>query len=130
MKKPARSGTPEPQTFPWQTERRRSPRSSMVERVAVSWHTLDGIVVTEETKTEVVSAHGALLQMRHAPPVVRQVIKVTRTQSNDWSLARVMDSASEKPDGLILVAVEFVVPSNLFWRGGFKELTELSENIV
>ncbi len=116
MKKPPRSGTPEPQTIPWQTERRRSPRSSMVERVAVSWHTRDGILVTEEAKTEVVSAHGALLQMRRAPPI-RQVIKLTRTQSNDWSLARVMESASEKPDGLILVAVEFVVPSNSFWRG-------------
>ena len=116
MKKPARNGTLQPQTIPSQKIRRRSPRSSMVERVAVSWHTLDGILVTEEAKTEVVSAHGALLQMRRALPV-RQVVKLTRTQSNDWSLARVMESAIEKPDGLILVAVEFVVPSNSFWRG-------------
>ncbi len=129
MKNSARSGTPEPQTISSQKDRRRSPRSSMVERVAISWDTLDGIPVTEQAKTELVSTHGALLQMRRALPL-RQVIKLTRTQSNDWSLARVMESASEKPDGLILVAVEFVVPSNLFWRGGFKELTELSENIV
>ncbi len=88
----------------------------MVERVAVSWHTLDGILVTEQARTVVVSAHGAVLQMRRALPV-RQVVKLTRTQSNDWSLARVMESALEKPDGLILVAVEFVVPSNSFWRG-------------
>ena len=116
MKNPARNGTPEPQTIPSQTDRRRSPRSSMVERVAISWHTLNGIPVTEQAKTEVVSAHGALLQMRRALPA-RQVIQLTRTQSNDWSLARVMESASEKPDGSILVAVEFAVSSNSFWRG-------------
>ncbi len=116
MKNPDRIGTLQPQTIPSQKDRRRSQRIFMVERVAVSWHTLDGIPVTEQAKTEVVSAHGALLQMCRALPI-RQVIQLTRTQSNGWSLARVIESASEKPDGSILVAVEFAVPSNSFWRG-------------
>lgn len=119
MRKATRSGTfqPKPQAASSRAERRRSQRISMAERVAVSWHTLDGTSVTERCKTEVVSAHGALLRMRRALPM-RQVIQLTRIHSHDWSLARVMDSTSEEPDGTTLVALELAVPSKTFWQVG------------
>lgn len=102
------------ETLRSQGERRRSQRTRTVKPVEVARHAEAGIYVWEQAETDVVSAHGALLRMKHNLPI-REVITLRLPGATNWTMARVMRCDPPRPDGWTPVAVELAVPNEAFW---------------
>jgi hypothetical protein len=94
--------------------RRRSDRVFLVVPVEVAWMRQDGTKLKESAKTEVVSAHGALLCMDAHLPLKTQVV-VTHRVTQRSSPARVVGTQPAEADGKLRVAVELDEPSEAFW---------------
>jgi hypothetical protein len=99
---------------PSRAERRRSQRILIIKTVELAWHLGDGTYVTRQAETEVVSAHGALLQIRGHVPEDTSVALRCSPEAN-WEMARVIDSYVPQPEGWTPVTVELTVPNEAFW---------------
>ena len=96
---------------------RRSQRIDLSVSVVVHRPRNEGPQFSENTKTLVVSAHGALLALKGmvAP---RQRLLLQNTSSGEQQECRVV-SVNKEPAGPPTVAVEFAKPAPSFWRVAF-----------
>lgn len=98
---------------------RRSPRIPLATSVAVGWENARGAYVNEQAETAVVSAHGALLRMKHELPG-RQLIELSRP-GDAQTLAHVIYSGLPTRERWTPVAVQLVVPNQTFWGSAVRD---------
>jgi hypothetical protein len=98
-------------------ERRRSQRITLRIPVRIYSTTPEGQPIYEETKTETVSAHGALFDVPKVLPLGTRIM-LTNVVTEEEMLCRVVYQGQTK-DGRYQVAVEFLNPSPRFWRVSF-----------
>ena len=95
---------------------RRSRRLYIRIRVRLNWQPENQILISEETETVVVNAHGALLRLGSVPALGQKVtlqnIPVQQTQE---ALVVFVGKAAGK-DGKTSVGVEFTKPNASFWH--------------
>ena len=104
---------------PTGAQRRRSQRVHLAVPVDVVWNTSDGAGHSEHAKSEVVNAHGGLLQMNEPYPLFKQVVELSHVPKHQSSRARVvwvMEPDDGKP---ARIAVELAIPSQAFWGISF-----------
>jgi hypothetical protein len=86
--------------------------------VTVSWRTASGLTLRQHAATEVVNAHGALVNIKAAIPV-NTVVDVTRPSLSRTAKARVVSSEDPNEEGVTRLAMEFVEPNYDFWGISF-----------
>jgi hypothetical protein len=95
---------------------RRSRRLYIRIRVRLNWQLEKQNLISEETETVVVNAHGALLRLDSVPPLGQKVtlqnIPVHQTQE---ALVVFVGKAPAK-DGKTSVGLEFTKPNASFWH--------------
>lgn len=97
-------------------ERRRSPRVSLVIPVQIDWTTPAGEYVEVEGHTEIVSAHGALLNLKgDRVPLSELRVRNLNTGAVVWA-GLVSVFSAEK--GRTKLAVTFAMPDPVFWGEG------------
>jgi hypothetical protein len=105
--------------FGTRNDRRQSQRVCVCIDVVVLWRDAEGEPISEETKTLVVNAHGALLSLSTAVRVGDSIhLKNVTTQEEIACRVRNL-GASDKKTGIRTVAIEFVEPSAQFWHISF-----------
>ncbi|HEV2490493.1 MAG TPA: PilZ domain-containing protein [Candidatus Acidoferrales bacterium] len=97
--------------------RRRSLRVLLSVPVIIRGANPDGSAFSEETKTLVVNAHGALIQIR-AEIKANQKITITSVGSNETLECRVVYVGPVQA-GKAQAGIEFAKPSPKFWRISF-----------
>jgi hypothetical protein len=102
-------------------ERRRSQRILLRVPVRVYGH-IDSDPIYEETTTDTVSAHGALLNFSRLLPIGTKLILTNLTTDEDLP-CRVVFQGTTK-EGQPQIAVEFLEPSPRFWRVNFPPPSE------
>jgi hypothetical protein len=96
---------------------RRSQRILLAVPVRVSGKGAKGTPFVEHTKTLIVNAHGALLQLEE-PVREGQVLSVRNVTTGEEALCRVVD-LSPDTHGVAEIGVEFAEPNPHFWRVSF-----------
>jgi hypothetical protein len=115
-------------------ERRRSSRFPLVLSIGVQWRATSGELIQADAEAREGNNHGGLLEMKITPPSGSDVV-LTNPLSSESARARVTSIHPYSKGTAHEVAVEFHVPSVLFWRIGFRlkkaaaELRELDEAI-
>jgi hypothetical protein len=99
---------------------RRSQRVVLAMPVVVSGEVRDRTPFSQETRTMVVNAHGALLLLRTAVRI-GQLLTLKNVKTQERQSCRVV-SVTENGDGKMEAAVEFLTPSPRFWRIAFPPL--------
>jgi hypothetical protein len=85
----------------------------------MDWNLKDGTLISEETETEVVSAHGALVTLDSVPLTGQEVtLQNTTTDENQNAIVVFVGEAPTK-DGKFSVGVDFTEPNASFWRVSF-----------
>ncbi|HXE76176.1 MAG TPA: hypothetical protein VNN18_11175 [Candidatus Xenobia bacterium] len=95
------------------TERRRGQRVFLVLPVELHWTATDGQAAMLKAETGMVSAFGATLQVKSAPPPVEEL--ELRLPSRGLSAKARLVGARPAADGLTSVAVELISPDEGFW---------------
>jgi hypothetical protein len=98
-------------------QQRRSQRILLPLSMLVSGQHANGSPFFERTQTQVVNAHGALIQLRE-PVLVGQNLRVKNLATNEEVLCTVVDinpGSTEIPE----IGVAFVKPSPNFWHVAF-----------
>lgn len=98
-------------------QQRRSQRILLSVSVVVSGQQANGSPFLEHTKTLVVNAHGALIQLRE-PVLAGQQLRIKHLATNEEMACTVADIArgsGEAPE----VGIAFTKPSPGFWRVAF-----------
>jgi len=96
---------------------RRSQRLLLKIAVVVGGQRPSGSNFAEETSTEIINAHGALLLL--AEPVrTEQHLRIRNTKSGEEESCKVV-SKGQKSDGKTEVGIEFLRPAPRFWRVAF-----------
>jgi hypothetical protein len=105
---------PQPSKF---KEHRRSYRVLLRVPIAVMGETTQHTPFSEATVTQVVNAHGALIELasKVAPG---QTLSIANLSSGEEVACRVVHSGTTR-GGKTELAVEFVTPSPLFWKVAF-----------
>lgn len=96
---------------------RRSQRILLSMPILVSGERLNGAPFSERTKTQIVNAHGALVQLREHVHLGQQ-LRVKNMSTNEEQACTVMD-VNAGNSGISEVGVEFVEPCPRFWRVSF-----------
>ncbi len=96
------------------SERRRGQRVFLVLPVELHWTAPDGRPTMTAAETGIVSAYGATLQVKTAPPPASEL--ELRLPSRGLSAkARVVGARPPAPDGLTTLGVELIAPNENFW---------------
>jgi len=101
---------------PYSTQRR-SQRILLSIPVVVSGKKSNGAPFTERTRTLVVNAHGALVELRE-PVLAGQLLQVKNVATNEETGCKVAD-INPGSGNLPEVGLEFAKPSPHFWRVAF-----------
>jgi len=96
---------------------RRSQRILLSVPLRVSGKRTNGTPFVEHTKTLIVNAHGALLQLQE-PVQEGQTLSVRNITTGEEMSCKVVDS-NPGADGLAEIGVEFAQSSPRFWRVSF-----------
>jgi len=98
-------------------QQRRSQRILLSIPITIAGQRANGSPFTERTKTQIVDAHGALIQLRE-PVLAGQKLRIKNLATNEEVTCTVADinhGSSEIPE----VGVAFAKPSANFWRVAF-----------
>jgi len=96
-------------------ERRRSPRLQLEVPVRVLWLDYKDVPYVEETQTTLISAHGALVYLRH-PVALSARLEITSRTTNRTATARVAWTGELLADGRTGVGIELVAAQGYeFW---------------
>lgn len=98
-------------------DRRRSQRIILRMPVRIYGHAGNEQLVYEETFTETVSSHGALINVSHQLPIGTRLILTNQTTEEELACKVVFQGQTK--EGQLQVAVEFIEPSPKFWRVNF-----------
>ena len=96
---------------------RRSQRLLLKISVVIAGQKANGSHFVEQTNTEVVNAHGALILLSE-PVANEQLLRMKNVKSGDEEPCKVV-GLGQKVGGKAEVGVEFVKPSPRFWRIAF-----------
>jgi hypothetical protein len=96
---------------------RRSQRILLAVALRVSGKRANGTPFIEHTKTLIVNAHGALLQLQE-PVSDGQTLSIRNVVTGEETLCTVVD-LSPGANGLAEIGVEFAQPNARFWRVSF-----------
>lgn len=101
------------------TAQRRSRRLYIRIRVRLIWRLQNQIMISEETETVVVNAHGALLRLGSVPPLGEKVTlqNIAADQTQEAFVVFVGKAAAK--NGKTSVGVEFIKPNASFWHVSF-----------
>jgi hypothetical protein len=99
---------------------RRSQRVVLAMPIVVSGEIRGRTPFSQETRTMVVNAHGALLLLRIAVRV-GQLLTLKNLKTQEQQSCRVVNIAINQ-DGKMEAAVEFLTPAPRFWRIAFPPL--------
>jgi hypothetical protein len=98
---------------------RRSRRLYVQIRVHVEWYLENKDLISEDTETFVVNAHGALVRLGSVPPLRQKVtLQNTSTHETQEAIVVFVPKAAAK-DGKFNVGVEFTKPNASFWHVSF-----------
>lgn len=97
-------------------DRRRSPRVLLEIPALATWTDTGGTTHTEPTKTQVVNAYGALLNLSQPLPN-RTELELTNVKTRAMATARVVWSGTTEAAGVFEVAVELNTMDEQFWVG-------------
>lgn len=103
------------------TNVRRSQRVYLSVGVVVVQQRPNGKSHSEETRTLVVNAHGALLLLR-MEVALRDLLTLRNVKTLEEMSCRVVDLGLLTPSGAKEIGLEFVTPSPRFWRVAFPPL--------
>jgi hypothetical protein len=98
-------------------QERRSQRILLSVSILISGQQANGSSFSERTKTHVVNAHGALIELRE-PVLLGQQLRIKNLATNEEVECRVADishGSNEIPE----VGVAFANPAASFWRVAF-----------
>jgi hypothetical protein len=98
-------------------QQRRSQRILLSVSILVSGQQANGSPFSERTKTQVVNAHGALIQLRE-PVLVGQQLRIKHLATNEEVACTVADLSRGSGD-VPEVGIAFTKPSPGFWRVAF-----------
>ena len=98
-------------------KQRRSQRILLSIPVLVSGKKSTGALFTERTRTLVVNAHGALVELRE-PVLVGQLLQLKNVATNEETGCKVVDINSGSAN-LPEIGLEFAKPFPHFWRVAF-----------
>ena len=105
--------------FGTHNDRRQSQRVCVSVDVVVLWRDSGGEPISEETKTLVVNAHGALLNL-HTAVRIGDSINLKNATTQEEIACRVLNlGSSDKKSGMRTVGIEFVEPAARFWHISF-----------
>jgi hypothetical protein len=107
----------QPAQTPRRANDRRSQRVALRVPVMLMGHNADGSLFSEQAVTLVVNAHGALIALG-AKVAAGQTVTIVNLTSGEERDCRVVRNGPPH-DGKIEVAIEFAVPSPLFWKIAF-----------
>lgn len=96
---------------------RRSQRLLLKISVVIVGQRTDGKTFVEQTSTEVVNAHGALVLLQE-PVAHEQLLRMRNVKAGDEEPCKVV-GVGQKVNGKTEVGVEFLKPSPRFWRIAF-----------
>jgi len=96
---------------------RRSQRVLLAVPLRVSGKGVNGTPFTEHTKTLVVNAHGALLQLLE-PVGEGQTLSLRNVVTGEEAACNVVD-LNRNSNGVLEIGVEFAQPNPRFWRVSF-----------
>jgi hypothetical protein len=96
---------------------RRSQRILLAVPVRVTGKRANGTPFVEHTKTLIVNAHGALLQLQE-PVREGQALSVRNVTTGEEAPCKVVD-LSPGPNAVSEIGVEFAQPNSHFWRVSF-----------
>ena len=96
---------------------RRSQRLLLKISVVIVGQRADGKNFVEQTSTEVVNAHGALVLLQE-PVTHEQLLRMRNVKAGDEEPCKVV-GIGQKVNGKTEVGVEFLKPSPRFWRIAF-----------
>ncbi len=108
-----------PSASPTLMERRRSQRVHLVVPLNVVWTTPDGVHHNEPAKTEVINAHGGLLQMKEPYPGIKEVVELSHSSTAQSCKGRVVWIFEPEVGKLARIAIELAVASQAFWGVSF-----------
>jgi hypothetical protein len=111
------STQPEKLTYTRDVGRRRSMRVLLSVPIAVSGKTRDGKDFTEDTRTLVVNAHGALIALA-APVTAGQNIQVANKATRNTADCRIVYLGNSQ-DGKTQMGIEFTKVLATFWQIDF-----------
>jgi hypothetical protein len=98
-------------------KRRRSQRVTMSISVAVTAQAADKSAASEEARTEIVNAHGALMFLE-MKTTIGQLLTLKNNMTGEEVACRVVFARKNTPDKSE-VALEFIKPAPKFWRIAF-----------
>ena len=96
---------------------RRSQRLLLKISVVIAGQRANGSHFVEQTSTEVVNAHGALILLSE-PVASEQLLRMKNVKAGDEEPCKVV-GIGQKVDGKTEIGVEFLKPSPRFWRIAF-----------
>ena len=99
------------------SNQRRSQRILLSIPVIISGQQSSGAPFTERTRTLVVNAHGALIELRE-PVLVGQSLRVSNVATNEEMNCKVVD-INPGHANLPEIGIEFAEPCPRFWRVAF-----------
>ncbi len=108
-----------PMMNPTDAGRRRSQRVHLVVPLNVAWTTPDGVHLNEPAKTEVVNAHGGLLQMKEPYPGFKEVVELSHSSTARSCKARIAWIFEPEDGKPARIAIELAVASQAFWGVSF-----------
>lgn len=97
---------------------RRSQRVCVSVHVVILWREANNDLVSEQTKTLMVNADGALISLRTAVRI-NQLLTVRNTVTMKELSCRVVDLSSVDKLGMTSVGVRFIEPAPRFWHIAF-----------
>ena len=97
---------------------RRSQRVCVSVHVVILWREANNDLVSEQTKTLMVNADGALISLRTAVRI-NQLLTVRNTVTMEELPCRVADLSSVDKWGMTSVSVRFIEPAPRFWHIAF-----------
>jgi hypothetical protein len=97
---------------------RRSQRVYLSVEVVVSFQATNGIPLSEETRTLVVNAHGALVLLRRKV-ALGELLTLRNVKTEKELACRVVDVGPAAQAGQREIGIEFVIPSPRFWPVAF-----------
>jgi hypothetical protein len=99
-------------------DHRRSQRILLGLAIQVSGQRANGAPFTESTRTKVVNAHGALIQL-HEMVLVGQKLRIKNLGTNEELVCEVVDINPGENGEVPEVGIAFTEPTPRFWRVAF-----------
>lgn len=98
---------------------RRSQRLYIHIRVRADWYLENKTLISENTETLVVNAHGGLVRLDAVPPLGQKVILQNASTNKTQEAIVVFVSGAAVKDGKSDIGTEFTKPNSSFWNVSF-----------